>query len=74
MAPAPVLGSCPCWGLPGVCTPHGDSVAIRFLSNPHGPRTLGSRRHTGVQAELRGYFLASFCYQLCSWEPVTLSF
>lgn len=61
MAPAPVLGSCPCWELSGVRTPHGDSVAMRFLTSPHGPRTLGSSQEAhGIQAELQRFFLTSF--------------
>lgn len=61
MAPAPVLGSCPCWELSGVHMPHDDPVAMRFLSSPHGPRTLGSRQEAhGVHAELQSAFLTSF--------------
>lgn len=55
MAPAPVLGSCPCWELSGVHMPHGDPVAMRFLSSPHGPRTLGSR-HTVSMLSSRAPF------------------
>lgn len=61
MVPAPVLGSCPCWELSAVHMPHGDPVAMRFLTSPHGPRTLGSRQEAhGVQAEPQSSFLTSF--------------
>lgn len=73
MAPAPVLGSCPCWELPGVHMPHGDPVAMRFLSSPHGPRTLGSRQEAhGVHAELQSAFLTLPFLLAVQLGPVTL--
>lgn len=64
MAPAPILGFCSCWGLPGVCTP----TVLQLLEWAQGPgkRGGGGRKYTGVQAELQGHFLSSLCYSLCS--------